>query len=195
MVPPSGWLLWFSAMTTLPDGLWQKFQLNRSFPSQVVFGECFITVIEILKGRNLSWHSGLQFCAGWWYQAAHIAPLIAPFYVPVLNNSALLEVAFFSIFNRYFLYLHFKFYSLSAFALQKHPYSMTLPLLTNPPTPASLSWPSSTLGHPAFTRPRASPLIDVPQGHPLIHMQLKPWVPPRSSLVGGLVPGSSRVTG
>ena len=51
-----------------------------------------------------------------------------------------------------------------------------LPLLTNPPTPASLSWHSPTLGHQAFTRPRASPLIDVPQGHPLLHMRLEPWV-------------------
>jgi hypothetical protein len=32
------------------------------------------------------------------------------------------------------------------------------------------------LGHQAFTR--ASPFIDVPQGHPLIHMQLEPWVCP-----------------
>jgi hypothetical protein len=54
----------------------------------------------------------------------------------------------------------------------------SLPLLTNPPKPASLSWHSPTLGHRAFTEPRASPLIDVPQGHPLLHMGLEPWVPP-----------------
>jgi hypothetical protein len=52
------------------------------------------------------------------------------------------------------------------------------PLLTNPPTPASLSWPSPTLEHGAFTRPKASTLIVVPQGHPLLHMWLEPWVPP-----------------
>jgi hypothetical protein len=35
-----------------------------------------------------------------------------------------------------------------------------LQLLTNPPTPASLSWHSHTLGHQAFSGPRASPPID-----------------------------------
>jgi hypothetical protein len=53
-----------------------------------------------------------------------------------------------------------------------------LHLLTKPPAPASLSWHSPTLGHRAFTRPRDSPLIDVPQGHPLLHMRLETWVPP-----------------
>ena len=48
------------------------------------------------------------------------------------------------------------------------------------------------IGHQAFTRRRASPFIDVPQGHPLLHMQLESWVYP---LIGGLVPGSSGGTG
>jgi hypothetical protein len=34
------------------------------------------------------------------------------------------------------------------------------------------------LGHQAFTGLRASLPIDVQQGHPLLHMQLEPWVPP-----------------
>jgi hypothetical protein len=59
----------------------------------------------------------------------------------------------------------------------KTPIPYPLPLLNNPPTPASLSWHSPTLGPWAFTGPRASPLIDVQQGHTLIHMCLKPWVP------------------
>ena len=29
-----------------------------------------------------------------------------------------------------------------------------------------------------ITRPKASPLLDVPQVHPLLHMRLEPWVPP-----------------
>jgi hypothetical protein len=55
-----------------------------------------------------------------------------------------------------------------------------LPLLlwgsspTYPPTPASLPWHS--LGHRAFTGPRASPPIDAQQGRPLLHMWLEPWV-------------------
>ena len=60
----------------------------------------------------------------------------------------------------------------------KTPIPSPLPMLTNPSTPASLSWHSSTLGHQAFTRPRAFPPIDVQQDHPLLHMQLEPRVPP-----------------
>ena len=51
-------------------------------------------------------------------------------------------------------------------------------LLTNPPTPTSWPWHSPTLGYRAFTGPRASPSIDDWLGHPLLHMQLEPWVPP-----------------
>ena len=64
------------------------------------------------------------------------------------------------------------------FPFKSTPVPFPLPLLTNPPTPASLSWHSPTLWHWAFTRPRASPLIDVPKGHSLLHMWLEPWVPP-----------------
>jgi hypothetical protein len=60
----------------------------------------------------------------------------------------------------------------------KTPYLLPLPLLTNPPTPASWSWHSSTLVHRTFIGPRAFPPIDDWQGHPLLHMQLEPWVPP-----------------
>ena len=60
----------------------------------------------------------------------------------------------------------------------KTPIPSSLPLLTNPPTPASLPSHSPTLGHGAFTGPRASPPINVQQGHPLLHMQLEPWIPP-----------------
>jgi hypothetical protein len=60
----------------------------------------------------------------------------------------------------------------------------SLPLLlwgcspTHPPTPVSLPWHSPTLGHRTFPGPRASPPIDVQQGHPLLHMCLEPWIPP-----------------
>ena len=58
------------------------------------------------------------------------------------------------------------------------PIPSSLPLLTNPPTLASWSWHSPTLGHQAFKGPRTSPLINVQLGHTLLHMQLEPWVPP-----------------
>jgi hypothetical protein len=53
-----------------------------------------------------------------------------------------------------------------------------LPLLYNPPTPAS--WPrhSPILRHRTFTGQRASPSTDDRLGHPLLHMQLEPQVPP-----------------
>jgi len=34
------------------------------------------------------------------------------------------------------------------------------------------------LGHLVFTGLRASPHIDARQGHPWLHMQLEPWIPP-----------------
>jgi hypothetical protein len=52
------------------------------------------------------------------------------------------------------------------------------PMLTNLPTLASWPWHSPILGHRAFKGPRASPPIDDWLGHPLLHMQLEPWVPP-----------------
>jgi hypothetical protein len=72
----------------------------------------------------------------------------------------------------------------------KKPHPNHLPLLTNPHTPASLSWDSHSLGHQAFSGPRASPPFVAQQGNPLLHMQLEPWVPP--CILFGLVPGSSR---
>jgi hypothetical protein len=68
--------------------------------------------------------------------------------------------------------------SLSWFPLWNHPAPSSLPLLSNPPTPACWTWHFPTLGHRAFTGPRASPCIDDLQGHPLLHMQLEPWIPP-----------------
>jgi hypothetical protein len=58
------------------------------------------------------------------------------------------------------------------------PYPHPLSLLTDPPTPASWPCHSPTLGHRAFTKPRASPPIDVQQGHPLLYIWLEPWVSP-----------------
>jgi hypothetical protein len=49
------------------------------------------------------------------------------------------------------------------------------------------------MGHQAFTGPRASPLIDARYGHPLLHIQLEPWVPPGAFFVGCLVPGTRGV--
>jgi hypothetical protein len=57
--------------------------------------------------------------------------------------------------------------------------------LYHPPPPThqpthftTLAWHSPTVGHSAFSGPRAFPPIDVQQGYPLLHMQLEPWVPP-----------------
>jgi hypothetical protein len=60
----------------------------------------------------------------------------------------------------------------------KIPYSLPLPLFPNPPTPTC--WPrhSPILEHRTFTGSRASPPIDDQLGHPLLHMQLEPRVPP-----------------
>ena len=63
--------------------------------------------------------------------------------------------------------------------------------------PTSPPWHCPTLGHQAFTGPRASPPIDVTQGHPLLNMQLEAGAigPSMYTLVAGLVPRSSEGTG
>jgi hypothetical protein len=68
----------------------------------------------------------------------------------------------------------FAFQILSPFliSLLKIPLSHPPPLFTDSPTPTSLSWHSPTLGHQAFIRPRISSLIDILQGHPLLHMHI-----------------------
>ena len=83
----------------------------------------------------------------------------------------------------FWIYLFIFFICISNFILFPHfpsttttPIPSLLPLPTNPPTTASLSWHSPTLG--PITSPRASPLLDVPQVHSLLHMRLEPWVPP-----------------
>ena len=78
---------------------------------------------------------------------------------------------FFSFFG-YFMYLHFKYYPLSWFPLQNP--------LSHPSSPCSLTHPllRPCPGIPytrasIFHRKRTSPPIDVPQGHPLLHMRLE----------------------
>jgi hypothetical protein len=66
----------------------------------------------------------------------------------------------------------------------KHPSHLPLPLFLwecspiHSPTLNYPSWNSTTLGHQDFIEPRASSLIDAWKGHPLLHMQLKPWFLP-----------------
>jgi hypothetical protein len=62
---------------------------------------------------------------------------------------------------------------LSPFLVSSLKIPYTLPLLANPPTPASWPWHCPILGHIIFTRPRASPPIDGRLSHRLIHMQLE----------------------
>ena len=90
--------------------------------------------------------------------------------------------------------------------------SNVIPFLSHPPpeTPCSIPFPllrwscapihtlfpiflpsnSPTLGPQAFIVARVSPPTGARQGHPLLHMWLKPW-DHVYSLVDGLVPGSS----
>ena len=89
----------------------------------------------------------------------------------------LVLASFILFFIRYFLYLHFKCYPLSWFP-PKIPNLSLLPLLTIPLSPSSLSWHSPIMGLLAFLGTRASLPFDVQQCHPLLHIQLEPWVPP-----------------
>jgi hypothetical protein len=90
----------------------------------------------------------------------------------------------------------FAFQMLSPFQVfwkSPNPSSLPLPLWGCSPTHL-LSPFLPTLGHWIPTGPKAAPPTDVRQGHPLIHTQPKPWAAP-SSLVAGLVPGSSTGSG
>jgi hypothetical protein len=92
----------------------------------------------------------------------------------------------------------FAFQTLSPFPVSPlqtpYPISPTpdsMSVLPYPPTHNSQPWHSPTLGHLAFTGPRASPSIDARLGHPLLHMQLEPWVPPCVHFGWWLSPGKS----
>jgi hypothetical protein len=89
-----------------------------------------------------------------------------------------IEYFFFSLFIRYFLYLHFKCYS--SFLVSPLKISYPFPQSPAHQSMTPTSWPSNSpvLGYRTFTRPRVSPLIDDQLGHPLLLMQLDPWVPP-----------------
>ena len=88
--------------------------------------------------------------------------------------------ALFLLLDIFFIYIS----NIIPFPSRPTPHSIPPPpaasvrIFPHPPTPASLPWHSAILGHWAFTGPRASPPIDVCQGHPLQHMPLGPWVPP-----------------
>jgi hypothetical protein len=102
-----------------------------------------------------------------WHKYKFIAYRIyaGSWWILCLGERAVVHSVFFSFFIRYFLYLHFKCYSRSWFALRKLPSHSPLPLLTNSATPTFLSWCFPTLE-------------TAQQGHPLLHTQLEPWVPP-----------------
>jgi hypothetical protein len=82
----------------------------------------------------------------------------------------------------YFLYLHFKCYPLSRSPLWKPPIPSPSSCLYEGAPPST----HSCLSTPAFpytrasnpSSPRAAPPTDVQQGHPLLHIQSEPWVPP-----------------
>jgi hypothetical protein len=63
-------------------------------------------------------------------------------------------------------------------SLPESHYPIPPSLLTNLCTPAYLSRNSLTLGHQAFSRLRSFLPIDAQQGHPLLDMQLEPWLAP-----------------
>jgi hypothetical protein len=93
----------------------------------------------------------------------------------ISSNICLLNCFFLPFFIRYFIYISncICFPHFPSKSPLSHPFSSCS--LTHP-LPLPCPWHSPTLEHWAFTEPRASPLIDVRQGHPLLHIQLKPWV-------------------
>jgi hypothetical protein len=60
----------------------------------------------------------------------------------------------------------------------KIPYPLPTPPALQPTHSHSWPWHSPIRWHRTFTGPRASPPIDDQLGHPLLHIQLEPQVPP-----------------
>ena len=76
----------------------------------------------------------------------------------------------FNIFIGYFIYWRFKCYPLSRFPLQKFPISsLCFYESARPPIHSCLTGASSL---------HRTKSLSSHQGHPLLHMQLEPWVPP-----------------
>jgi hypothetical protein len=115
------------------------------------------------------------------YTQAHIQICICiftymcmfPFIFPLCKIlSFFVDLAYLFIFIRYFIYIsNVSPFPSSPPPAQKSPILSPLPLLPNTPTPASWPRQSPISGHRTFTEPRASPPIDNPLGHPLLHMQ------------------------
>ena len=85
----------------------------------------------------------------------------------------------------YLSYIFLKFFIVYflGFLFLKTPYPTCPPIASmrvSPPSTHPLPHPrhSPTLGHRAFTEPRASPPTGVPKGHSLLHMWQEPWFPP-----------------
>jgi hypothetical protein len=134
-----------------------------------------------------------------------VSPLKTPYSMPLLLLTNPPTQAFLSwhsptLGQWAFSETHYKYCPLALFLPPEtlypiHPLSASMWVFPHPPTyphtHTSLPLISPTLGHCAFTGPRASSPIDVRYGHPLVHMQREPWVPPCVPLVGGLVSESS----
>jgi hypothetical protein len=95
------------------------------------------------------------------------------------TSSTICWRCFFSLCTFFLLDIFFMFPMSSPFLVSpaKIPYPHPVLLLNNPPTPASSLWHSPILVLRVFTESRASPPIDDQLGHPLLHVQVQPWVP------------------
>jgi hypothetical protein len=146
-------------------GRTNKFKFGEALqvPKQVLWGK-----FSIVKVRSLQWLPrlcGLAISMGprkqsCYREASALRENLAGFryvgvektglcLVPIQND----EFYFFIIF---FIYIS-NVIPFPGFPPWKPLTPFPLPLLTNPPTPASWSWHSPILGHRSFTGPRASP--------------------------------------
>ena len=119
----------------------------------------------------------------------------------------MINVYCFYVWGCYFLFLFFWLYIFFIYILNVSPFQVSLwePLshhppasmrvLPHPPTPILLPWHSPTLEHRTSSGTGASLSTDAQQGHPLPYMWPAPWLLQVYSLVGGLVPVSSRGSG
>ena len=102
----------------------------------------------------------------------------------IFSLTSVVGWSFVFFFYEIFYLFTFQYYPLSCLTVHKPPPPLppaSMKMVPHPPLiPTSLPWHSPTMGHQAFTGPRASPPIDAQQGHPLL---LESWVPPCVLLV------------
>ena len=126
-----------------------------------------------------------------WQFRKQVTCKISPMYSKLLQctafSIAFLSSLFVCLLVYYWIFSLFTYQMLSSFSVSPHGNSLShLPFpcfyeVVPPPTDSHPPCPGLLLHwgiEPSQAGPKASPSMDARQGHPLLHIQLEPWVSP-----------------